>query len=133
MGQHGHLPNDPGRLTTCGFTLHNSLGSLIKDYRKWHQVSQETLAELIGISIRELKRWETDRLCARIDNPHDFSEITGTPMEVCISLDTDQPIWYALGERWFIYLSIGYEELTMIVTDKLLEYLNNLEKIFYKV
>jgi len=86
--------------------LYKSLGSLIHDYRQCYKLSQEKISELIGISIRELRNWETDRCHARIENLHDLSEVTGIPMQVCVALNADQPIWYSLQERRFAYSSM---------------------------
>ncbi len=86
--------------------LYKSLGTLIKDYRQWRQLSQETLAARIRISTRELQNWENGRHRVRIDNLHDFAEATGIPMQVCVSLNADQPIWYSLQERRASFSSI---------------------------
>ncbi|MFH1076426.1 MAG: helix-turn-helix domain-containing protein [Pseudomonadota bacterium] len=86
--------------------LYESLGSLIKDYRQWRKLSQEALAELIGISVRELQNWEADRHGARIGNLHDLSEVTGIPMQICVALTAAQPLWYSLRNRRFAYSSI---------------------------
>ncbi len=91
------------------FIFYKSLGSLIKDYRQIHAINQENLAKDIGISIRELQRWETNRHRAHINNLHDLSEVTGIPMQVCLALNADQPIWYSSRERRFAYSSIEME------------------------
>jgi transcriptional regulator with XRE-family HTH domain/transposase len=91
---------------TADLALYKSLGALIKDYRKRHQLSQESLAKRIGVSARALQRWETDRHRAQMDNLHDLAEATGIPMPVCLALNADQPIWYSLRERRFAYSSI---------------------------
>ncbi|MBU4009823.1 MAG: helix-turn-helix domain-containing protein, partial [Proteobacteria bacterium] len=83
--------------------LYRSLGSLIKDYRKWRGVSQETLAESIKISARELQYWEADGRSARVENLHDLSEVVGIPMQVCVALNAQQPVWYSLRTRRFTY------------------------------
>ncbi len=86
--------------------LYKSLGSLIHDYRLCYKLSQEKISELIGISVRQLRNWETDCRRARIENLHDLSEATGIPMQVCVALNADQPIWYSLQKRRFAYSSI---------------------------
>ncbi len=83
--------------------LYISLGSLIKEYRKWRKISQEKFSESIQISVRELQNWESDRRRPRIENLHDLSEFTGLPMLALIALNADQPIWYSLGKRMFKY------------------------------
>lgn len=86
--------------------LYKSLGSLIKEYRRSHKISQEVLAKSVGISSRQLQRWENNRHRAHMDNLHDLSEVTGIPMPVCLALNADQPIWYSLRERRFAYSAI---------------------------
>jgi transcriptional regulator with XRE-family HTH domain len=99
--------------------LYESLGAVIKDYRQWRELSQETFAESIRISVRELQRWEADRRRARIENLHDLSEVTGIPMQVCVALNADQPVWYALRERRFVYSSIEIAQFIKFVSDDL--------------
>ncbi len=93
------------RISPYNIKLYKSLGSLIKDFRQWHRLSQETLAESIGISVRELQNWEAGRCSARIENLHDLSEVTGIPMQVCVALNAGQPLLYSLGERRLAYSS----------------------------
>ncbi len=85
------------------FKLYKSLGSLIKGYRQWRSMTQEELAESIGISVRELQKWEANLCRARIDNLHDLSEYTGIPMHACVAINAEQPIWYSLRKRRFAY------------------------------
>ncbi len=93
--------------------LYKSLGSIIEDYRRWRKLSQERLAESIGVSVRELQNWEADRRRARIENLHDLSEVTGIPMQICVALNADQPVWYSLRERQFAYSSAEMTQLGM--------------------
>ncbi|MFH2047356.1 MAG: helix-turn-helix domain-containing protein [Pseudomonadota bacterium] len=81
--------------------LYKSLGSLLKDYRKWRGVSQEFISDLIRVSVRQLRNWESNRRRVRFENLHDLSEVTGIPMQVCVALNADQPMWYTLQKRWF--------------------------------
>ncbi|MFH1026342.1 MAG: helix-turn-helix transcriptional regulator, partial [Nitrospirota bacterium] len=115
-----HKNSKTGNSISCDkMELYKSLGSLIKDYRQWRKLSQETIAESIGISVRELGNWERNCCPARIDNLHDLSEVTGIPMQVCLALNADQPIWYSLQKRRFAYSS---GEVTESVNDNLLSY-----------
>ncbi|MGB5156463.1 MAG: helix-turn-helix domain-containing protein [Desulfobacterales bacterium] len=91
--------------------LYESLGSLIKDYRQWRNLSQETLSGLIGVSVRQLRNWEANRRRARIENLHDLSEVTGIPMQVCVALNADQALWYSLQKRRFAYSSLEAQSL----------------------
>ena len=94
------------KISPFNVKLYQSFGSLIKEYRQMHTMTQQTLAESIGISVRELQNWEADRHPARIDNLHDFSEFTGIPMQACVALNAGQPVRYSLRKRLFAYSSI---------------------------
>ncbi|MBA3035539.1 MAG: helix-turn-helix domain-containing protein [Desulfobacterium sp.] len=91
--------------------LYKSLGSLIKDYRQWRGLSQEYVSELIGVSVRQFRNWEANRRSVRMENLHDLSELTGIPMQVCVALNADQPLWYSLQKRWFAYSSVVAQSL----------------------
>ncbi|MBU3949534.1 MAG: helix-turn-helix domain-containing protein [Proteobacteria bacterium] len=91
--------------------IYKSLGSLIKDYRQWRELSQETIARLVGVSARQLRNWEADRRRARIENLHDLAEVTGIPMQVFVALNADQPLWYSMQERRFAYSSVEAHSL----------------------
>lgn len=96
-----------GRLLSPNDTvLYESLASLLKDYRRWRKISQEKLAELIGVGVRELRNWEAARRRVSAENLHDIAEITGIPMQVCVALNANQPIWYSLRKRLFMYSSL---------------------------
>ena len=100
------VPSQGTMIASSDIKLYKSLASLIKEYREWRHLSQETFAESIGISVRELRYWEANRRCARIDSLHDLSEATGIPMKVCIALNVDQPVWYSLQKRLYAYSSL---------------------------
>ena len=91
------------RMATGELRIYKSLGSLLRVYRQWREMSQETLAESVGVSVREIQRWEANSRRAHIDSLHDFSEATGIPMQVLAALNIDQPIWYSLRKRRFAY------------------------------
>lgn len=61
---------------------------------------------MIGISVRELQNWEAVRYHIRIETLHDLAEITGIPMQVCVALNAEQPLWYSLRRRRFAYSSV---------------------------
>ncbi|MBU4009780.1 MAG: helix-turn-helix domain-containing protein [Proteobacteria bacterium] len=45
-------------MSSNNFQHYKSLGQLIKDYRQWRKISQDEFAELIKVSVRQLRRWE---------------------------------------------------------------------------
>lgn len=99
-----YLPRN--KVAPYSLKLYKTLGALLKDYRSWRALSQESLAELSGISVRELQNWEADRCNIRIENLHDLVESTGIPMPACVALNAKQPIWYSLGKRRFAYSAV---------------------------
>ncbi len=125
-------PSDFTNTDLANLRIYNSLGSLIKAYRQWHKVKQETFAESIGIDVRELQRWEANRHCARVDNLHDLSEATGIPMQVVVALNVDQPIWYSLRKRRFAYSSIEKAQYVKFVSYDLCKYADTEEGIIIK-
>lgn len=96
-------------MSADNFELYNTLGALIKNYRQWRRLSQETFAESIRMSVRQLRRWESNGEHARLESLHDLSETTGIPMQVCIALNADQPVWYSLQQRRFAFSSMETE------------------------
>ncbi len=104
-------PLQRNKLSPDNIKLYQSLGTLIKDYRQWRKLNQETLAESINVSVRELQNWEADRRRVSVENLNDFSEVTGIPMQVCIALNAGQPLLYSLQKRRFAYSSIEVEQL----------------------
>ncbi|MBU4036128.1 MAG: helix-turn-helix domain-containing protein, partial [Proteobacteria bacterium] len=68
--------------------------------------SQDEFAELIKVSVRQLRRWEAGLSHASVENLQDIAEVTGIPMEACIALNADNPLWYSLQKRRFAYTSI---------------------------
>ncbi len=91
-----------GKYISASDTIfYKSLGALIKDYREWRKISQESFASSLGVSVRQLRNWETNRNRVRLDNLHDIAEVTGIPMQVCIVLNADEPVWYSIQKRRF--------------------------------
>lgn len=101
--------NQGKHISASDAKFYRSLGELIKDYREWRELSQESFATSLGISVRQLRNWEANRHQMRLDNMHDLAEITGLPMQVCITLNTDQPVWYSLRKRRFALSSLEKE------------------------
>jgi hypothetical protein len=112
--------------------IYESLGSLVRAYRRWRDLSQEAFAAAIGIGLRELQRWEANRHCARIANLHDLAETTGIPMQVVVALNSDQPIWYSLRKRQFAYSSVEEAQFVKFVIHESHKYAPADEETFIK-
>lgn len=93
-------------MSSDNYKYYKTLGQLIKDFRQWRKQSQDEFAELTGVSVRQLRRWEADLSHASIENLQDIANITKIPMEVCISLNADNPLWYSLKKKRFAYTLI---------------------------
>lgn len=88
------------------FIHYDSLGALIKAYRQWRGLSQDTFADSIRVSVRQLRRWEAGLSHAGLENLQDISEVTGIPLEACIALNAGQALWYSLSKRRYAYTMI---------------------------
>ncbi|QQL45346.1 helix-turn-helix domain-containing protein [Sulfuriroseicoccus oceanibius] len=87
-------------------TFYSSLGELIRAWRKHHKVSQEALAERIGVSAREIRRWESRGNKPSIpgeENLEDLAEATRIPFGVILSLAARLPIpvYYSMSQRHY--------------------------------
>ncbi len=100
------------------YQRYKSLGQLIKDYRQWRKQSQEEFADSINVSVRQLRRWEAGLSHASVENLHDIANATGIPMETCITLNFNVPLWYSLQEKRVAHTFI---EANLIRTNDLLK------------
>ncbi|MFH2046543.1 MAG: helix-turn-helix domain-containing protein [Pseudomonadota bacterium] len=96
-------------MSSENFLRYKTLGQLIKDYRQLRKLSQEEFADPIKVSVRQLRRWEAGLSHASIENLQDIANYTGIPMEACISLNADNPIWYSLQKKRVAYTLIEAE------------------------
>lgn len=96
-------------MSSENFLRYKTLGQLIKDYRRLRKLSQEEFADPIKVSVRQLRRWEAGLSHASIENLQDIANYTGIPMEACISLNADTPIWYSLQKKRVAYTLIEAE------------------------
>ncbi len=96
-------------MSSNNFQFYKTLGQIIRDYRQWRKLSQDKFAESIKVSVRQLRRWEAELSHASIENLQDIANITGIPMEVCIALNADNPLWYSLQKKRFAYTLIEAE------------------------
>ncbi len=68
-------------MSSDNYQYYKTLGQPIKDYRLWQKQSQDEFAELIKVSVRQLRRWEAGLSRASIENLQDIANITGIPKE----------------------------------------------------
>ncbi len=64
-----------------------SLGERIKEQRKHCGLSQEKVAELVGVSRQAVTKWETDQSAPSTENLFKLAEIFGTSVDLLIKND----------------------------------------------
>ena len=64
-----------------------SLGERIKEQRKSCGMSQEKLAELVGVSRQAVTKWETDQSAPSTEKLFKLAEIFGTSVDLLIKND----------------------------------------------
>ena len=66
-----------------------TLGQRIKECRQKAGLSQEKVAELVGVSRQAVTKWESDQSAPNTDNLFKLAEILGTTVDFLISTDSD--------------------------------------------
>ena len=64
-----------------------SLGKMIKEQRKNCGLSQEKVAELVGVSRQAVTKWEADQTAPSTENLFKLAEIFGTTVDMLIASD----------------------------------------------
>lgn len=71
---------------------YSTLGDLIKDYRKYHNLSQTDLASQFDVDIRSVIRWEKNETSLNPEKESRMAEITFIPYQVIRNLNTPNEI-----------------------------------------
>ena len=66
-----------------------TLGTRIKEYRLKAKLSQEKVAELVGVSRQAVTKWESDQSSPNMDNLFHLAEIFGTTVDALVTDETD--------------------------------------------
>ena len=69
-----------------------SLGNNIREHRKRSGLSQEKLAELVGVSRQAVTKWETGQSAPSTDNLLRLAEIFGISLDVLISTGVEAAV-----------------------------------------
>lgn len=93
---------------------YDNLGDLLRAWRKQFGASQEVLSDRIGVSSRELRRWESRGEKQSIpsdENLEDIAEATGIPFAVLLALAARRamPVFYSLTYRHYSFTPDGLE------------------------
>ena len=67
-----------------------TLGSRIKEHRTRAKLSQEKVAELVGVSRQAVTKWESDQSSPSMDNLFRLAEIFGTTVDALVTDETDE-------------------------------------------
>lgn len=66
-----------------------TLGERIKEHRKSSGLSQEKVAEFVGVSRQAVTKWETNQSAPSTENLFKLAEIFGTTVDMLLSSDDD--------------------------------------------
>lgn len=67
-----------------------TLGTRIKDFRTKAKLSQEKVAELVGVSRQAVTKWESDQSTPTMDNLFRLAEIFSTTVDSLVTDETDE-------------------------------------------
>ena len=67
-----------------------TLGTRIKEHRTKAKLSQEKVAELVGVSRQAVTKWESDQSSPTMDNLFRLAEIFGTTVDALVTDETDE-------------------------------------------
>ena len=67
-----------------------TLGTRIKEHRTRSRLSQEKVAELVGVSRQAVTKWESDQSSPTMDNLFRLAEIFGTIVDALVTDETDE-------------------------------------------
>lgn len=67
-----------------------TLGTRIKEHRTKAKLSQEKVAELVGVSRQAVTKWESDQSAPTMDNLFRLAEIFGTTVDALVTDETDE-------------------------------------------
>ncbi len=79
-----------------------SLGERIKEQRKNCAMSQEKLAELVGVSRQAVTKWETDQSAPSTEKLFKLAEIFGTTVDLLIKSD-EKPTESPAEQIYYMY------------------------------
>ncbi len=85
-----------------------SLGERIKEQRKNCGMSQEKVAELVGVSRQAVTKWETDQSAPSTENLFKLAEIFGTSVDLLIK--TDEPSTATPAEQIYYMYKMEQEQ-----------------------
>ena len=81
-----------------------SIGTTIKKLRRDRNITQEQLAELLGVSTNAVSQWECDKTAPDISNLPVLANIFEVSADVLLEIDIATSNEETLGHTYLIYL-----------------------------
>ncbi|HEM2820278.1 TPA: helix-turn-helix transcriptional regulator [Streptococcus suis] len=91
-----------------------TIGKTIKQLRLTHNLSQEVLAEQLGVSRQMISNWENDRTVPALDYMKKLSEEYQLSLDQLLHLETNGTGKTKLSKRLFFYLSVLFGFLFLL-------------------
>ena len=82
-----------------------TIGKIIKQLRSVHSLSQEDLAEQLGVSRQTISNWENDRTVPALDYMKKLCEEYQLSLDQLFRLETNEVGKTKLSKRLLVYLS----------------------------
>lgn len=88
---------------------YSNLGSLLLDYRNFHNLTQLDLAEILEVDARTIARWEKNVTLVHPEKEKFFVENLSLPHQVVHNLNSELPlaIFYDIERRMYSHSALG--------------------------
>ena len=91
-----------------------TIGKIIKQLRSVHSLSQEDLAEQLGVSRQTISNWENDRTVPALDYMKKLCEEYQLSLDQLFRLETNEVGKTKLSKRLLLYLSVLFAFLFLL-------------------
>lgn len=91
-----------------------TIGKIIKQLRSVHSLSQEDLAEQLGVSRQTISNWENDRTMPALDYMKKLCEEYQLSLDQLFRLETNEVGKTKLSKRLLFYLSVLFAFLFLL-------------------
>ena len=91
-----------------------TIGKIIKQLRSVHSLSQEDLAEQLGVSRQTISNWENDRTVPALDYMKKLCEEYQLSLDQLFRIETNEVGKTKLSKRLLLYLSVLFAFLFLL-------------------
>lgn len=91
-----------------------TIGKIIKQLRSVHSLSQEDLAEQLGVSRQTISNWENDRTVPALDYMKKLCEEYQLSLDQLFRIETNEVGKTKLSKRLLFYLSVLFAFLFLL-------------------